>query len=915
MGCCRCVLRRSVAASRIVIMGCGVISSAVIVVGRGSAQETVRETTLAVADRTPHFVSAPSPVTGLREDMSALPLLRRRVSLALSGVSLEAALIETARQAHLELTYSRGVAPLDHPVSIRADDITLAAALTEILLGTDVDVQLSSSGRAALVRRVAPSGLRARQQAGAVSGRVTDAKTARPIAQATVAIEGTSLGATTEFDGRYRIAGVAPGSYHVRARRLGYTASALAAVVADAGAATVNFALAPSAAVLDQVVTTGTVTPTAVKALPTPISVVTGDQIEQKGYQRVDQIFRGDIPGAFAWDNGAINYYSAIHIRGISTLYVSNNVKTYIDGVEVADPAYLATIDPASIARIEVLRGPQGSTLYGSQALAGVMQIFTKNGEFNTPGPVIEATASAGSIQSRWSNAVQQDYSLAANGGSNDFAYRIGAGYQHNGDWLPEANSTNASLYGSLRASQGPVTVTLSGRYYDKSMCNAVSPALQNYLFYSKPFHFTDVVQQQTYGLTFNYAANVHWQHTVVLGYDRTDFQQYQHQPRFTTPADSFLTVYTNGEAKPSIAYNTTYTVSLGRAAQSALTAGADHYAYYGDGFYAGNATVNSNTIPSPFFGTRSQYNNTGYFAQEQLSFWDAAFVTAGLRAEENSNFGSNYGLFWAPRIGVSYVHGLGDVTFKARAAYGTAIRPPDPGLAQAVVTAAARQLANPQLGPEKQQGWDGGLELYVNRWGSVEGTYYNQRATDLIDQVALGVISSIYTFQNENVGLVDNKGWEFQARLTPGPLSVTGTYSITTSVVRRLSSTYTGDLRPGDAILGIPTHTAGATVSYGLPHTALTVGMTHIGSWVQSDVIALFGYYFGGQPYRGSGRDYWITYPGFFKFNASISQSITDRLSVFLRADNVTNNNVAEANNFAPIAGRVTMVGVRTKF
>jgi outer membrane receptor for ferrienterochelin and colicin len=128
------------------------------------------------------------------------------------------------------------------------------------------------------------------------------------------------------------------------------------------------------------------------------------------------------------------------------------------------------------------------------------------------------------------------------------------------------------------------------------------------------------------------------------------------------------------------------------------------------------------------------------------------------------------------------------------------------------------------------------------------------------------------------------------------------------------VSSTYSGDLRQGDPLLHIPKHTAGATLGYSWGPTAVNLAMTYVGSWTEYDYVALFGYYFGGQPYRGAGRDYWKTYPSFTKVSLSATQALNDRLSLFVRCDNLTNKNVSEVVNYFMSAGRVTMIGLRTR-
>ncbi len=871
--------------------------------------------TIALATRGPRFLAVPR-TGGAPVDASNAQVLQRRVSLSLTRVTVEAALEEIGRQAGVEIMYSKGLLPAGRTVSVEAKSFTVAAALTETLLGSGLDVLLLPEGQMALIRKAGES--RAAQlQGGAVVGRVIDGKTGSALAGAAVVVESTSKSATTGSDGRYRIADVTPGTYTVRARYIGYAPGTASVTVNADQEATADFGLEKSAQRLDEVVTTGTVVPTEVKAVPTPISVVTADEIEQKGYQKVEQIFRGDIPGAMAWDKSALSYNSEVNIRGASSISTIGSIKTYIDGVEMADPHYIATIDPSSIERIEILRGPQGSTMYGSEALAGVMQIFTKKGAFDSPLPRVEAKISAGLVESPWVNkaTVQQDHSLTVTGGGPGFSYRLGGGYLRQGEWVPEFHARSASLNGGARLTQGPLTLELSARYYDRDLASALDPRLRDagYTPWSKPIDEAIGVRQQTYGLTVHYAATPRWDHTLVLGYDRTAYDQHNNHARFTTPADSLLFVFSIDNNKPSVAYHTTYTVPAGTAVQSSITAGADYWTFSKGGFSASGAT-DINTIVSPDLAFRSQYSNSGYFAQEQLGLWDAVFVTAGIRVEDIQTLGKDFGLVWAPRVGLSYVRTIGSLTAKARMAYGKAVRPPLPGISDGLVTPFEHELANPDLAPEKQVGLDGGLELYFGSRASLEANYYHQTAEDLIDIVILG-FTPVFTYQFQNAGKVKNTGWEFQGHLNQGRLALTGTYSITKSVVEGLSPVYGGNLRPGDQILGIPKGTAGATLTYSLPRTKVTLGMTHVGSWTQTDNLALYASYYGGQTYRGTVRDYWMSYPGFTKFRLALSQTVTNHTSAFLQSDNLANSHAFERDNLNLSPGRSTLIGVRTDF
>jgi vitamin B12 transporter len=170
-------------------------------------------------------------------------------------------------------------------------------------------------------------------------------------------------------------------------------------VTADAEARA-DFVLRRSVQQLDEVVTTGTLIETERKALPTPISVFTEEDIRERGIQRVAQIFRGEIPGLVSPTFGADDEQVIANTRGSGRLDGFGSMKVYVDGVAISEPIFLSTISAGSIERVEVLRGPQASTLYGSGALSGVIQIFTKKGG-RTQRPVFQGQILAGAMQSQ----------------------------------------------------------------------------------------------------------------------------------------------------------------------------------------------------------------------------------------------------------------------------------------------------------------------------------------------------------------------------------------------------------------------------------------------------------------------------------------------------------------------------------
>src|SRR5689334_20039235 len=93
------------------------------------------------ADRAPHFLLASaSGHERVRVDVALTPSLRRRISIDLEGVTLKDALNESSQRGNLRLLYSRDVVPLDALVRLKAENITVAGALSEVLLDAGVDV-------------------------------------------------------------------------------------------------------------------------------------------------------------------------------------------------------------------------------------------------------------------------------------------------------------------------------------------------------------------------------------------------------------------------------------------------------------------------------------------------------------------------------------------------------------------------------------------------------------------------------------------------------------------------------------------------------------------------------------------------------------------------------------------------------
>src|SRR2546427_3472431 len=133
---------------------------------------------------------------------------------------------------------------------------------------------------------------------------------------------------------------------------------------------------------LDPVIVTATKTETPAEQLGASVSVVTEDDFKTYHYETVEDALR-TVPGVEIRRSGSVGKLSSISIRGANP----NQVQILIDGVRVKSPLSgqvdLSDVSPELIDRIEVIRGAQ-STLYGADAMGGVINIITKKGK----GPI-----------------------------------------------------------------------------------------------------------------------------------------------------------------------------------------------------------------------------------------------------------------------------------------------------------------------------------------------------------------------------------------------------------------------------------------------------------------------------------------------------------------------------------------------
>ncbi len=456
------------------------------------------------------------------------------------------------------------------------------------------------------------------------------------------------------------------------------------------------------------------------------VTVIDAWEIEQRNQVAVLDLLR-TVPGVEVTQTGGPGKVATVRVRGGT----GGQAAVLVDGIRVnsvTGGSYdFSNMLAANIERIEVLRGPQAT--YGSEAMTGVISITTRRGE---PGWRLNATAEAGSNEHQrfdfgllgatdvW------DYSVSGTDLSTDaVSHRYIEGGSAEDD--PFENQTWSARLGATFLEDGRVDLRARSARGDTALDG----------FGPEDLNAMTAKDDETLALSIEKALGSFWRQTVRFG--RTEGLL------LGTDPDTF---WNNYEVNSQIQQ-----IDL----QSDVTLGADNV------LNLGYSTETRKGLSGGNFDEEADLDS--WFVQDQWSITDNTHVTAAVRGDEHSAFGSETS--HRVTIASSWAGGQGRV----HGSYGTAFRAP-----------TFNELyypfsGDPNLLPETTEGFDIGVEQRFGESGvSADLTWFDMEFDQLIQFY-------FPTFSFRNVANASSSGAEFTLRYRPNvdySLELSHTYNET---------------------------------------------------------------------------------------------------------------------------------------
>ena len=507
---------------------------------------------------------------------------------------------------------------------------------------------------------------------------------------------------------------------------------------------------------LPPVVVTATRTETPQQDVTTSISVITTKDIEAQHAETVSEILR-NVPGLDVVQSGSRGNPTSVFIRGSE----SDQLLVLIDGVE-ANSTTLGAFDFAhlmtdNIDRIEVLRGA-GETLYGSQAIGGVINVITKKG---VGPPQLTVSAEGGN----WSTHRE---AFAMRGGAGKLGYSLSVARLGTEGFHRRFDRSNDD-YRNLSTS-GRLDYSLTDDTSLKGIFRFVKTDLG--LFNSNNFVPGNPGDPNAREALEQYLGKLEWEQKILRNWDyRISGSVFKEHIKDTDDPDkcTFLLFpcdsRTRSRFRPQIStaeFQTNY-----RWEEWSTTT-------FGVEWKRRSASTSSSSDATDLGGINRAIRNMGYYLQEQIQLLDhRLFVIPGVRLDDNQNFGTA----WTPSFSAAY--SFKETGTKLRSSYARGFKAPTLNELFFPAGFGCPAFGNPNLDPEKS--WELNAGVDQDLWGDrikLGATYFHREVKDLIEGRPIPG-DPLGCFRAENVGRArfDGVEWSLGIKIFQ-PLALNAQYT-----------------------------------------------------------------------------------------------------------------------------------------
>lgn len=621
---------------------------------------------------------------------------------------------------------------------------------------------------------------------------------------------------------------------------------------------------------LPPMVVTATRIEQPVSEIGTTVTVIDQNQIRSQQIESLDNVLR-EVPGVTVMQAGSPGTLADVSIRGASP----SQTLILIDGVEVNSGSTggfdITNLTTDNLDRVEILRGAGGS-LYGSQAIGGVVNLITQEGE----------GAPKFSVLSEGGNRATQRQVVTANGSEGKLNYSGALSY-FSTQGFQKANDNSDNLSGAARVDYHlDEKTTLRGfARYIRSNVSLADFSVASGVPINPTAHqrgefmlFNGIIERQ---LTKRLLARV--SASFVRNDLRLNFPPFAGNTGFETSERDRIPEETRGSIAEAV-----YSWAEGWRSLA--------------GFDFKDRWLRSSSVtvfpPSPastslFRARRQEY--AGYVEQEGSALHGRLLATGGVRVDGNSQFGKEVSSSWSVAAPIKEI----DTTL--RGSYSEGFRAP--GFDELFFPF----FGNPNLAPEISSEYDGGFTKNFGEWASFTATYFSRRVHNLIVTVPVPV-STTNPFGSTagNAGRVDVQGVELAPQLGPfHGFSLNGGFTL-------LDETHVSP--NGSTPTRVPKRSAFGVASYERSEMMMP----------RDKVIVALAYTFVGDREDITPRGKLANHTGYHRFDAAatyrsgVAWKFINNEEVFTRISNLFDRHYSEEFGF-PAPPISFLAGVRVEF